>query len=173
MNNNKTNTPEEIEASEEFGFSQDGFDAIEEGQVVATKGDAALSLIDLETLIKNTLSTIEREEGEYKKFRESLEDIFANDETYQNQVKAAKEAVQVKSNTKKQIMKMPAAADLAIKIKELKEELTERKDALSEYLGQYQSQSGLTSIEDNDGIVRDIVMNMRLVKRTVSKPEGK
>ncbi len=134
--------------------------------IVGTPSDASQAsvLLNMEGLIKNHISSIDRMGDELKKLKEMFDDIFANDATYQEHSEKAKEATKVKTATKLQILKQPHAADLNNKIKSLKSQIAEQQDSLSDYLGEYQRMSGLTEIEGEDGELRQIVMVAKLVK---------
>lgn len=123
-------------------------------------------LINMESLIKGHISTIDKLTEEARKLKDMLDDIFANDPTYQEHDKKAKEAAKVKSGTKQQILKQPQAADLDKKLKELKSELKENQGSLSDYLQEYARMSGVNEIEGEDGEVREIVYSAKLIKKS-------
>ena len=123
-------------------------------------------LLNMESLIKGHISTIDKLTEESRKLKDMLDDIFANDETFQEHDKKAKEAAKIKSETKKQILKQPQAADLDKKIKELKSELKENQGSLSDYLQEYARMSGVNEIEGEDGEVREIVYTAKLIKKS-------
>lgn len=123
-------------------------------------------LINMESLIKGHIATIDKLTEEARKHKEMLDDIFSNDPTYQEHDKAAKEAAKVKQGTKQQILKQPQAAELDKKIKELKSELKENQGSLSDYLQEYARMAGVNEIEGDDGEVREIVYNARLIKKS-------
>ena len=133
----------------------------------------AMILMDLENLIRSHLASIDKMQVESKKHKEMLDSVFDNDETYKKHSDAAKEANKIKSATKAQIMKQPAVAELAEKVKHMRTDVKELKDALSDYLQQYQQMSGLTQIEDDQGEMREIVYDARLVKRFEGQPKGR
>ncbi len=133
-------------------------------------GSDASVLLNMEGLIKNHIASIDKLGEEQKKLKEMLDDIFANDPTYQQHVEKAKEATKVKTATKLEILKQPQAADLNLKIKSLKSQIAEQQDALSDYLGEYQRMSGLTEIEGEDGEMHQIVMVAKLIKGAVFTP---
>lgn len=130
------------------------------------QGNDAVLLVKIEEMIKTHLSQIDELQEQITKHKDMLNDIFANDETYQEHEKAAKEAARVKSNTKKEIMKRPSVADLDNKLKSLKSEQKELKEGLSDYLREYQRLSGSNEIEGEDGETREIVFVAKLVKRS-------
>lgn len=134
-----------------------------------TTNDASL-LLKIEEMIKTHISQMDDLAEQISKHKEMLDDIFGNDETFQEHDKIAKEAIRVRSNTKKEIMKRPDVADLANKLKALKSEKMELAEGLSDYLREYQRLSGSNEIEGEDGEIREIVMVPKLVKKSSSRP---
>ncbi|MFA5933211.1 MAG: hypothetical protein WCV81_03020 [Microgenomates group bacterium] len=128
--------------------------------------DSSELVLNMEGMIKNLISTVDRQREQAAKFQETLNDIFENDETYTTHAKAAKEAARVKSNTKQQILKQPQAADLNEKVKTLKSEIAENQASLSDYLREFQRMSGISEIEGDDGELREIVYTAKLIKKS-------
>lgn len=133
---------------------------------------SASVILNLEEMIKSHLSSLDSLTEELKKHQGMLDDIFLNDSTYRDHSEKAKEASKVKSATKQQILKQPQVADLATKVKNLRSEAKELKDALSDYLQEYRRMSGVTEIEHN-GEVREIVYVAKLVNRSSKLEEYK
>lgn len=132
---------------------------------MADENDSVL-LQRIEEMIKSNTSQIDNLQEEAGKFKDMIDDVLTNDATYQEHEKIAKEAVRVRSNTKKEILKRPDVADFVNKMKALKSEQKELKSGLSDYLREYQRLSGSNEIEGEDGEVREIVYVARLVKRS-------
>ncbi len=133
-------------------------------------GNDAVLLIRIEEMIKTHITQIDQLQEQASKHKEMVDDIFGNDETFQEHDKIAREAAKVRSGTKQQIMKRPDVADLSAKLKELKSEQSELKEGLSDYLREYQRLSGSNEIEGEDGQVREIVYTAKLVKKSQFKP---
>lgn len=133
--------------------------------VTPSKTDKSQIVFDLDQLIKQHLSSIDKLKEQHDKASSTLEDIFNNDSTYRQHSEAAKEAAKIKSATKQQILKQPQAAELSSKVKTLKSEIKELQGALSDYLREYQRMTGVNEIEDDAGEVREIVYTARLVKK--------
>ena len=131
-----------------------------------TDGSDAVLLVRIGEMIKTHISQIDTLGEDISKRKEMIDDIFGNDETYQEHDKIAKEAAKVRSATKKQIMKRADVADLSNKFAELKSEQSDLKNGLSDYLREYQRLSGSNEIEGEDGEIREIVSTMRLVKKS-------
>ncbi len=142
-------------------------DNIIEGEIVPATPSASANptaVVDLTGLINSHLTTIENLKIELNKLKEMLDDIFTNDSTYQEHDKAVREASKVRANTKKQILKMPQAADLSGKIQDLRGHVKDLNEELSGYLQDYARESGTTSFETPDGTVRQIIYTAKLVK---------
>ena len=129
-------------------------------------GNDAVLLVRIEEMIKTHLSQIDTLAEDISKHKEMVDDIFTNDQTYQEHDKIAKEAAKVRSKTKAEIMKRPDVADLSNKLKTLKSEKKELNEGLSDYLREYQRLSGSNEIEGNDGEVREIIYVAKLVKKS-------
>lgn len=121
---------------------------------------------NLESSIKEHIASIDTAKTELKKLKEMLSDMFSNDSTYQEHDKTVKDAVKIRTKTKLELLKQPAAAQLNTKIKEMSSDLKDLQNALSDYLREYQRLSGSNEIEGDDGEVREIVYVARLVKRS-------
>jgi hypothetical protein len=117
-------------------------------------------------MIKSSISGIDLKKDELKKLTEMTTSFLAQDPTYQEHEKLAKEASRVKNATKAQLVKQPAIAQTILKAKELKAELKETQNGLSDYLREYQRMSGSNEIEDEQGEIREIVYVAKLVKRS-------
>ncbi len=128
--------------------------------------DKSSVVLNMESMIKGLISTLDRQRDEVSKFAEALNDIFENDSTYKQHAKEAKEAAKVKSATKAQILKQPQAADLDNKIRTLKSEIKENQNSLSDYLREFQRMSGINEIEGEDGELREIVYEAKLVRKS-------
>jgi hypothetical protein len=126
---------------------------------------AADQTIDLSGLINNHILQIDRLKAEVGEVKEMLDAIFANDPTYQTHDTAVKEAVKVRGQTKKQILKLPQALDLANRIADKKSHLKELTADLSGYLQDYSRSTGATTFETEDGQLREIIYVAKLVKK--------
>jgi microcompartment protein CcmL/EutN len=76
---------------------------------------AANTIMELESMIKNSVSTIERNKEELKKLREMVDSALTNDEGYREAAEKAKEAVKAKSKAKVNVMQNQATKNLAAK----------------------------------------------------------
>lgn len=123
-------------------------------------------IINLESMIKTHIGALDKLNEEIRKHKEMLDDIFANDPTYQEHLKQAEEVNKVKNGTKLQILKRPQAHELDQKIKGLKADLKENQASLSDYLGEYQRLSGVNEIEGEDGEMREIIYTAKLIKKS-------
>ena len=127
-------------------------------------------LVRIEEMIKTHISQMESLTEEITKYKELVDDIFANDQTFQEHDKIAKEAAKIKSKTKSEIMKRSDVAGFSSKLKGLKSEKAELADGLSDYLREYQRLSGSNEIEGEDGQLREIIYTAKLVKKSQYRP---
>ncbi len=126
--------------------------------------DPSSAFLELESLIKNYLNQIETLRKDLKKQKEMVEDSFTNDAVYQEQDEKAKEAGRIRSSTKQQILKQPALTEVEERIDEIKTQIKEAEEILSDYLLQYQKSTGFNEIETDGGETLIIVSRARLVK---------
>ena len=122
------------------------------------------SLFTIENLIKTHVNHIETVKLELHKHAEMMNDVLNNDEGYKKVAEEIKELNKKKTEAKQNVLKSPANATLNQKIKDMKQELKELNNALSNYLQQYQKLADTDQIESEDGEVRQIVYSARLVK---------
>ncbi len=123
-------------------------------------------VINLEGLIKTNVAAADQLQAEIRKYKEMLDDILANDKTFQQHSEKAKEAAKLKQGTKAQILQQPQAKELDDKVKTLKSELKENQVSLSDYLQEYQRLSGVNEIEGEDGQVREIIYTAKLIRKS-------
>lgn len=125
---------------------------------------AVTDLFTIENLIKTHVTHIETVKTELGKQVESFNDVCANDKAFKELLDQGKELNKKKAEAKQNILKSPANASLNQKIKDMRQELKELKNALSNYLQQYQKIADTDQIESEDGEVRQIVYSAHLVK---------
>lgn len=138
---------------------------VEEAPTQAAQDGQGIVLLNLESMIKSNISRIDKLTEELKAQNEMLASVFENDEVFKQHAEAAKEASRIKTNTKNEILKRPDVAHVNEKVKGLRAEISELKESQSSYLQEFQRLSGSNEIEGEDGQVREIVYNAKLVKR--------
>lgn len=143
-------------------------DNIQDAVVVTDTNNAASAdtVLELESMIKQGMTTLDRNKSELKKLKEMLESALLNDEPYRTATEKAKEAAKVKGKAKANVMGDPANKSLDQKIKDLATENKELVVAQSEYLREYAKLSGTNEIEGDDGEVREIIYVAKLVKKS-------
>ena len=130
----------------------------------AGTNEAVTSLFAIENLIKTHIAHIDTVKIEMSKQAEMFNDILNNDSAYKKAAEEGKEVNKKKAEAKQNVLKSPSNASLNQKIKDMRQELKELKNALSNYLQQYQKIADTDQIESEDGEVRQIVYNAHLVK---------
>lgn len=126
---------------------------------------SADTVLELESMIKQGMTTMDRNKSELKKLKEMLESALLNDEPYRAAAEKAKEAGKEKGKAKLNVVALPANKQLEEKIKDLTTENKELIGAQSEYLREYARLSGTNEIEGDDGEVREIIYVAKLVKK--------
>lgn len=154
--------------TDEVAVDAEVVDETSDAPVAPTSGDATL-LLNLEEMIKNHISSIDKFREEKKKLQEMFEDSFNNNPIYRENTEKAKEALKVKATTRQQIASQPSVIALQQKIKSVGQDLKERQTALSDYLLEYQRLTGANEIEDNEGQIREIINSAKLIKRSAKK----
>jgi len=132
----------------------------------APQSDAEL-VVSLTNLINANLSEITNLEKEMSRHKEMVDSVLDNDSTYKDHAEKAKEAARIKSNTKKEIFKRPDVKHVVEKLGELKENLADTREELSNYIQEYAQVSGQNYFEAEDGTIQEIVYVARLRKKSV------
>lgn len=138
--------------------------------LIMPETSAAESLARVVNLIQNANTSIEKLKEEISTNKDMLEDALNNDPDYRREFDKAKEAAKVRNELKKRIMLQPELMSINTKMKNQKTHLKELKETLSEYLQEYQRQTGSKTIEDSNGELNQIISSARLVK-TSNRPE--
>lgn len=122
-------------------------------------------VVSLTNLINANLSEITNIEKDMNQQKEMVDSVLSNDATYIQHAEAAKEASRIKSNTKKEIFKRPDVKHVVEKLTELKDNLADTKEELSNYIQEYASASGQNYFEAEDGTIQEIIYIARLRKK--------
>ena len=118
-------------------------------------------------IVRHRLTLLEKARAEMKTLNEMYNDIFTNDDGYNEADKVVKEALKKKKDVKAQLAKQAAAVETYGKIKDLKAQIKDNEEALSQELMEYYKTSGVTEIETEDGDVQEfkIVVKLKAKKR--------
>ncbi|MDA1316717.1 MAG: hypothetical protein O3B87_01680 [bacterium] len=123
------------------------------------------SISRLENLINGHQMDLDKLQSGLKDQAAMLNAAFENDAAYLEAHKDMQEATKKKKVEKDRIIKEPAIASLNAKVQDIRSQVKEEKQALSDYLTQYFQESGLRQITGTDGEIREIVTSVRLVKK--------
>lgn len=143
----------------------DNTDEISQTTPPTDGAQAANTILELESMIKNTISTVDRNKEELKKYKEMIASALTNDERYREAEAKVKELAKEKGKAKLNVMQNQATRNIAEKAKDLSLEIKEANLGLSEYLREYQRMTGQSEIEGEDGEVREIVYTAKLIKK--------
>ncbi len=130
-----------------------------------TEVDQSQVLLSLEEMIRSNLASLEKLRLELRQTKEQFDDSFNNNPTFRENSEQAKNSAKKKQETRQNIMKQPAVAQLSDKMKSMRLDLKEKMAALSDYLLEYQRLTQSMTFE-NDGEVLEIINSAKLVKRS-------
>lgn len=133
----------------------------EEGKIE----NAAVSQINLESLINRYLKDIDGVREKLKMQKTMLDDAFNNDAGYAEANQKVKDVTKVRTGIKQKIQKQPAIVNVTNEINGLKEEMKDMQDGLSQYLQQYQLQSGNNQFTGEGGAMLEIIVSRRVVRK--------
>ncbi len=139
-------------------------------QPLTTTSDSPLSMLQIESIIKRYLLDIQKLQERYKEKKSMFDDSFNNDANYKTLADKAKEATRLKTAAKQQLMKSPAITQLAQEVKEMKEEMADLEQSISDYLREYQKVSGSNQLETDDGQILEIVQVTKVVRKSKYRP---
>lgn len=139
---------------------------VEESTPADTQMDPVDELKNIENLINANITKIDKLQEDIKPVKEMLESLLDADLQYAELDQKAIEAVKAKTAKKKELMGTTNGRELNEKLKELKSEMAEAREALSTYLQEYQKKTGFNEFEGTDGELRQIVFSAKLVRKT-------
>lgn len=113
-------------------------------------------------IVRRRLTILEKAKDQLKKLKEMYNDIFDNDPGFSEADKVVKEAMKKRKDVQAQLSKQPNAADLNAKLKDLKSQIKDNEDVLSQELMEYYKTAGVTEIETEDGSVQEFAIIVKL-----------
>lgn len=119
-------------------------------------------LISVQAVIRRYSEQQDKLNGEIKEIRESLRNMFSNDEELQKMEAQQKAASTDVKQKKQRIKESPEAVQLQMKMKERLEEMGEIQQSLSNHLLRYFQMTGSQVIEEPDGGEREFSVKARL-----------
>lgn len=122
-------------------------------------------VVSLTNLINANLNEIKNLETEMGRHKEMIDSVLGNDATYKDHAEKAKDASRIKTNTKKEIFKRPDVKHVVEKLTELKQNLSETREELSNYIQEYAQSSGQNYFESEDGTIQEIFYIAKLRRK--------
>lgn len=113
-------------------------------------------------IVRRRLTIIEKSREELKKLKEMYTDAFLNNELFVKADKLVKEATQKRKEIQAELSKQPAVAQVAGKLKDVKEQVKSEEVSLGDDLMEYYKTAGVMEIEDADGNVREFQITIKL-----------
>lgn len=137
------------------------------GQTTITDEPAkkADTMLALEDTIKSQVKSLDELKLELIKTREMYKDSFNNNPTFREHQDKVKEATQTRNAVRQEIAKQPSVAQLEQKLKDIRFDINEKKQTLSDLLLDYKEQFGATQLDlfGGEGV---IILTARLVKKS-------
>lgn len=144
------------------GISQEGFQTAEEYN--SKPENQQMTLFSLQELAVSNTNSIEEIQKQLKTATEMYNDSFANDAKFKEEQEKVKDQQKSLKVVKANIERQPSVIAMANKVKELKNELKEKKASVSDYAMEVFRMSGNTEFE-KDGKTYDIKTVAKLVER--------
>lgn len=152
------NTPEPIETTEDLQEAVEATTNVDSDNKIER-------IMSLENMINGYILDLDKLQKDLKEQSSMLKDSLENDADYAAISEKAQEAQKMKKEAKDKLLQDPAISLLDAKVNDLKSEVKDVRQALSDYLQQYYRESGLTQITAADGEVRELVATVKLVKK--------
>lgn len=130
----------------------------------------AMTIMNLDSLIKRYLVDIDKLKEQLKTQRDMFEDSFRNDAAFHEESEKVKAANKVKQAARQRILKQPNVALVQDKINALREDIKDAQDVLFGYAEEYAKVAGTNQIVNDDGSILEIIHSTRLVKKSKYKP---
>ena len=137
---------------------------VEDAELV-TSQPAGMNIVELTALINRYESDMKKMKDNLKIQSGMLRDAVEGDAAYHELDVQSKDLQKKKTEIKQKVVKTPAMEAVLAKVEEYKSELKDAKDMLSGYLEEYQRVAGTNIIEGENGEIKEIIPQYRLVKR--------
>lgn len=119
-------------------------------------------LLSVQSIIRRYGDQQDELNRKIKEIRESLRNLYQNDEELQKLEQQQKTASTDVKQKKQRIKESPEAVQLQMKVKEFQEEMNEVQQSLSNHLLRFFQMTGTQVIEDEDGVEREFTVKARL-----------
>lgn len=113
-------------------------------------------------VVRRRIGVIETSKAELKKLKEMHNDMFVNDASYNEADKVVKDVLKKRKDIEAHLNQQPGAQDVLGKMKDLKEQIKDNEESLSQELMEYYKTAGVTEIEDADGNVQEFAIVIKL-----------
>ena len=114
-------------------------------------------------MIKERLKIIEDLQNEFNRVKSLLTETLEDTDEFQ-EIEEEKKKVREQSKEKQdRIMEKPQIKEFKEHMKELQLDIKDNKDLLSQELADHYKESGSNQIEDNEGHIKRMVFNVKLI----------
>ena len=136
---------------------------------VSAETTAADPMLQTDAVIKRYLKQIRELGNQLREKAGQFKDSFQNDAEFHSVDKEVKEVQRKLKQAKERVTNLQASRQAAQEIKDLREDLKNAKEILSTYLQKYVTETGLNTIEDDEGEVLKIVPVYKLEKEKTER----
>ena len=136
---------------------------------VVSETSAVDPMLQTDAVIKRYLKQIKELSFKIREKSSQYKDSFLNDAEFHTVDKEVKEVQRKLKQAKERVTNLNTSRQANQEIKDMREDLKNAKEILSTYLQKYVTETGLTTIEDEDGEVLKIVPVYKLEKEKTEK----
>jgi predicted nuclease with TOPRIM domain len=127
--------------------------------------DQSKQFLELDVVIKRYIRDIQELQQTLREKREQYNDTFTNDAKIHELEEKTKELKTEKKKVVEGMNKLSSTVALKQNLDDVKDRLKNAKEMLSSYLAKYVTETGATTIEDQEGNILNIVPNYKLKKK--------
>ena len=153
--------------------SQSVLDSVENVVSKLNKGDEASAsdefaqtLHSLQNLIERSATRLTECQDELKQHRESLSNVFDNDQSLSEATEMMKEHSKMVKERKSQLQQDPQVTSIKLKIADTRKQKKEIEEDLSRYLVSYYQLTNSTSVDTSDGDQWDFSIKAKMKRRS-------
>lgn len=127
------------------------------------------AMLQTDAVIKRYLRQIKELAAKIREKSSAFRDSFQNDAEYHQVDESVKEIQKKLKSAKERVTNLPVSRQAQVEIKDLRADLKNAREILSTYLQKYVTETGLNTIEDDEGRVLKIVPVYKLEAEKTEK----
>lgn len=132
---------------------------------VAESNEVAQALMSLQNLVERNANELDRLRNELKEHRQSLKNVFDNDQGLLEAEQVAQEVATKVKERKQSIDAQPEVRQLKLKIVDTREEMKEIEETLNAHLISLFKMTGSQSFDTSDGDQREFSLKAKVMSK--------